>query len=785
MRRSNWLIIAAAALLLGAGSAAASFKMVPETPSGEATPPVLTAPQTLPPFVAAEEAKLPPVPATDEIGKVLTRLIADQLPNLPLDIYRFDEAMRRDCNEQRGNEPMVRALIITSAEASDTSTTANDIDLIVAALKIRGVPEAAITVLDGSKLKVKLDRAKLIEGFNNALACVKSGDQLILHFSGFSAHALAWRPSTRFMPIIERESVIAEFCKVEKRRCDDWAKQEPVNAIFRAAFEHFPAIVLAVSNVAEAYDHRKELTGLWDLELANFVTQIRNRGADVFAFLDTSYASAYRLGDLQAAAQQDRNWQAHGSNSGPDLIEQPNQSDRIVPLYRDAGGFAAFYAAGPEGEAYVIKSGDKQVGAFSLALSHTLQTESTPDVATLAHGIVRTVATGNLTEKKSGDEPEFEASSSSLAVLAPRKPLEANSDDIEIIEPVGTRGGSALLLPEDGPVRIVARFKRPAEIEHAMIHDRIVPVERGGTFSAEIPALERTETISVSVLTHQRQYVTRKISVAPPAALSQALAPGRRFALLIGNTNYLDKSFQRLSTPQVDVKAVAETLTRDFGFVTSLPVQDDKEISLILLDATADQIYASFVALTRELGAADQLLIFYAGHGIFEKETKTAYWVPVDARPGYYHSFLATDDITRELQRMKARNILIVADSCYAGAMMRNSEQGPPASNADRVQTLVKLARQKNRMLLTSGGNEPVLDEGGKGHSIFANAFIAVLENIQFDIFSGLDLYSIVLPVVSGKAKQEPKYNFLRESGHEGGDFVFVRTRRPEAAAQK
>jgi hypothetical protein len=289
------------------------------------------------------------------------------------------------------------------------------------------------------------------------------------------------------------------------------------------------------------------------------------------------------------------------------------------------------------------------------------------------------------------------------------------------------------------------------------------------------------------VLTRQRQFVTRKISVAPPALPQALVQGGRRFALLIGNANYLDKNFERLSTPLLDVKAVAEVLTRDFGFVTSLPARAGKETPLILLDATADQIYDTLDALTEELGSGDQLLIYYAGHGIFEEATNTAYWVPVDARHGRQRSFLPAADITRTLQRMKARNILVISDSCYAGAIARSGEQGLPVAAADRVRALTKIARQTSRVLLTSGGKEPVLDEGGKGHSIFARAFIDGVGSMDFDAFTAQELYAVrILPVVSGKAKQEPKHSFLRESGHEGGDFVFVRMRQPEAsAAQK
>jgi len=116
-------MIAAAAAVIGIGSAAASIKIVPKTSSGQSAPKNQgqSAPEKPPPFLPAEEARLPPIPSAEEIDAALVRLTARTLPNLPLDIYRFDEAKRRDCDEQRGSEPMVRALLVASDESSDVA----------------------------------------------------------------------------------------------------------------------------------------------------------------------------------------------------------------------------------------------------------------------------------------------------------------------------------------------------------------------------------------------------------------------------------------------------------------------------------------------------------------------------------------------------------------------------------------------------------------------------------------------------------------------------------------
>jgi hypothetical protein len=83
---------------------------------------------------------------------------------------------------------------------------------------------------------------------------------------------------------------------------------------------------------------------------------------------------------------------------------------------------------------------------------------------------------------------------------------------------------------------------------------------------------------------------------------------------------------------------------------------------------------------------------------------------------------------------------------------------------------------KKSRTLLASGGNEPVSDIGGEGHSVFAKAFLSGLKKMENREFTAEELYSLhIKEMVAGSSEQTPEYNIIRNSGHEGGDFVFFR----------
>jgi hypothetical protein len=81
-------------------------------------------------------------------------------------------------------------------------------------------------------------------------------------------------------------------------------------------------------------------------------------------------------------------------------------------------------------------------------------------------------------------------------------------------------------------------------------------------------------------------------------------------------------------------------------------------------------------------------------------------------------------------------------------------------------------------LLLASGGDQPVLDTGGDGDSVFARAFLDVL-TANKGILSTPALFSQVrAKVISGAKRnnfdQTPEFKAIKGAGHEVGDFFFI-----------
>ena len=68
----------------------------------------------------------------------------------------------------------------------------------------------------------------------------------------------------------------------------------------------------------------------------------------------------------------------------------------------------------------------------------------------------------------------------------------------------------------------------------------------------------------------------------------------------------------------------------------------------------------------------DYLLIYYAGHG--EEETQRAYWIPVDGDKEWDENWIDTETIRAAIQRINARHILLMIDSCYLGSSFKGNK---------------------------------------------------------------------------------------------------------------
>ena len=231
---------------------------------------------------------------------------------------------------------------------------------------------------------------------------------------------------------------------------------------------------------------------------------------------------------------------------------------------------------------------------------------------------------------------------------------------------------------------------------------------------------------------------------------------GEYFALVIGNNHY--EHLDKLSTAINDAKSIAGLLRSEYGFKVDL-----------LTDAKRDDVVSALSRLRKVVSSNDNLLIYYAGHGWLDTEMDEGFWLPVDANEDDQVNWIANATITRSVRAIKAKHVMVVADSCFSGTLTRGVD-----AKVRKPDYIDQMINKKARVVLTSGGLEPVSDTGGGNHSVFAKSFIQIL-NQNPGVLDGHQFYSTLRKKVMLNADQSPEYGEMRKTGHDGGDFLFVR----------
>jgi uncharacterized caspase-like protein len=314
----------------------------------------------------------------------------------------------------------------------------------------------------------------------------------------------------------------------------------------------------------------------------------------------------------------------------------------------------------------------------------------------------------------------------------------------------------ATFATDEAMVTIEGRVQDESMVVDLRVNDRPVGLGSDGAFRFERGVPEGSSKFEIVALD---EWGNRAVTEIEVTRQTLSLNFGSYHALVIGNNDY--SGMPTLRTAVADAEAIAETLGTRYGFTVDL-----------LLNATRHDIIGAMSALRASLTFEDNLLIYYAGHGVIDPVTERGYWLPVDADENNPANWVSNDDITNMLKAFPARHVLVVADSCYSGALTRQVAARLETWQ-DRKAWLERLLEKRSRTVLSSGGLEPVADSGGSGHSVFASALLSVLRE-NTEIVEAQGLFDPVRQRVVLNANQTPQYSDVRLAGHEGGDFVFV-----------
>lgn len=230
----------------------------------------------------------------------------------------------------------------------------------------------------------------------------------------------------------------------------------------------------------------------------------------------------------------------------------------------------------------------------------------------------------------------------------------------------------------------------------------------------------------------------------------------RYFALIMGANDYSDDAITDLDNPIQDATKLYNVLVNRYTF--------DPSNVIFLKNPTREQMINAMDWLTRKVTKYDNLLVFYAGHGFWDKETDFGYWIPTDSKSNSTANWLANSQIKDYVAAIKSKHTLVIADACFGGSIFLSRKAFEEGS-----QSVKKAFDAPSRKAMTSGNLTEVPDR-----SVFLEQLVDKLNNNTKSYVTAEELFASIRNIVLSSSPVTPMYGDIKDAGDQGGDFIFV-----------
>ena len=221
-------------------------------------------------------------------------------------------------------------------------------------------------------------------------------------------------------------------------------------------------------------------------------------------------------------------------------------------------------------------------------------------------------------------------------------------------------------------------------------------------------------------------------------------------ALFLANQNYLDPDISSLDYPINEAKELRSILINKYGFKSD-------NVST-LFDFSEGEFLSAMDSLVATIDENDLLLIFYSGHGEYDESLNEGYWLAIDSELENKSAWIQNSTIVQYLSEINSHHTLLIIDSCFSGSFFMKKYKGNPKNQS----------KNKSRKALTSTLDKKVPDK-----SLFHRYLMKALADNNEQFISAENIYDYLKEPVEANSNNTPKYEILRNTGHEGGEFVF------------
>lgn len=358
-----------------------------------------------------------------------------------------------------------------------------------------------------------------------------------------------------------------------------------------------------------------------------------------------------------------------------------------------------------------------------------------------------------------------ERAGSRVAIIPATTSLDTTPPSIDVTSPDVSRGIKILATE----TKTVIRGKATDEsgVAAVSVNGMAAKLDDKGNFAAELflkPGENAVSIVSVDTRGNQgmkRFAIFRQIDSLPPAqdTAQTSTLHGTNHALIIGIQNYSDNNINSLDHPLQDAQKLYETLT---SFYTFAP-----DNVTFLRNPDRISIIQAFDQLAQKTTDNDSVLIFYAGHGFWDERLKQGFWLPANSLKKSRTEWLSNGTIRDYINGIKSRHTLLIADACFSGGIFKTR-----SAFSEATSDIKELQKLPSRKAMTSGAMKEVPDK-----SVFIEYLVKRLAQNKDRFISSEQLFASFRQAVISNSRnnQVPQFGEIRETGDEGGDFVFER----------
>lgn len=347
-------------------------------------------------------------------------------------------------------------------------------------------------------------------------------------------------------------------------------------------------------------------------------------------------------------------------------------------------------------------------------------------------------------------------------LVAKERKVDKTGPEIVITEPASARGLKVVAAGNDITVRGSAND--PSGIKEVKANGQNLYFQPNGTFWGSIKLAEGNNKIEIEAVDMAGNSAQTFVEVEKKAEIKQdeqivpvVKAEAKNYALIIAAQNYDDPNIPSLEHPVADAIKLKLVLKNKYSFA------DDNIYTLF--NPAVNDFKKKFAELTDVIQPDDNLIIFYAGHGIWVNKEKKGYWLLTDALRNDVNTWLPNKTVLEMIAKIPSRHTLLITDACFSGSVFRTRGLG-----ADAPPALREMSEKVSRVAITSGNDTEVPDE-----SVFMKYLIkALYENKEKYLAAQKMFINQIIEAVMAETKTEPRYGTLELAGHIGGDYIFI-----------